>query len=126
MLRAETLAVRLQSDELFELRDQRLVAAQRELGVVQQLASAETLLFELRRLCLCHMLAREIRQRRPSPQLECSRQALGGIRSVAGRERLLSFRDEAPKPHQVELVRLQQEPVGRSVGFDSPAAEDLA
>lgn len=126
MLRTEALAERFGRDELLEPRDERLVPAKRELRVVQELACAEVLFFQLRGIRLRDVLAAEIRERRPAPKPQRSRETLSGIAGVAGFEGFRALGHEARELLDVELARLEPEPITGPDRLDPVRAQGLA
>ena len=78
-LAAQTLAERGLGDERLELRDERVLAAESEVGVGAILERRETELFQPRDLALCEGLVPQVGQRLPAPE----RKRLAQIRSSA-------------------------------------------
>ena len=99
-LRDEALAVRVLRDELLELADRLLVAAERELGVEAQLVRAEPQLLEPVGLGAPCRRERDVGERGPAPHRERGGRQLDDIRVLVhrrGERRALLQLDEATR-----------------------------
>ena len=115
-LRAEALAVRMLGGERLELRDERELAAERELGVDPLLDRRQTQLLEALHLDARERLELEVGERPSLPQALGGAQRLRRGGRIAGCERLAPRRDEPFEVLEVELARLDPEQVAGSAG----------
>lgn len=79
VLLAESLAVRMFGDQLLEACEQRVMAAGREFGVVEQLHSVQPARLERCGGVPRHRMPGEIGERRAGPQVERAAQPVGGL-----------------------------------------------
>ncbi len=124
LLFAEALPERMLCDEPGQLVEQPPVAAERELGVVSELERAQPAVVELGRPCPDRLLG-EIRERRPAPQREGRPQLLRRLGGVTRLERRASALERPLEALEVELVRLEHDPIAVPVRLDPAAAERL-
>ncbi len=104
------------ADQRLELADQVRVSAEREVGLDPLLERGEAQVLEPRGLRLRERLVCELRQRRPTPELECLAQELRGMLQV----RLPRVRNERLEAQEIERVRLDRESDSRAVGSARP------
>ena len=112
-LPAETLAQRMVPHESFELSQHGSVAAERELCVEALLERREPQLLEPRDRGLCERLVREIGERRPSPEPECTAEHVGGGLRIGGFERLGRVLRSALEAVEIEVSRLDVKDIAR-------------
>ena len=126
MLRAETLPVRLGRDQPLQPGNERVVATEREPGIVEKLERAQPPLLELRRFGLVHRLAGEIGERVARPEIERAAEILGRVCSSSGGKSSRCRLDEPLEPAEVELLRLELQPVAGAVPLDALGSNGLA
>src|SRR5581483_12332134 len=90
----QPLPQRLAGDERLELAGEVLVPPEREVGVEPPLERVQAQLLEPRALRRRERLGRELRERRPAPQLERGPEARRGLPGAPGVEALTRLRDE--------------------------------
>jgi hypothetical protein len=113
-------------DERIELPEQRVMPAERELGVAEQLKRVQPLLLQALALVPHERLGREIGERGPMPEPECLAQQPGGGVGPGGVEVLPRARDQRLEALEVELARLEDDPVARAACLDPVGAQRLA
>ena len=123
LLLAQPFSVRLVGDQLLELREQGVVAAELEPGVVPKLQCAEPQLLEALGRHTGPGLVGEVGQRRARPQGEGRVEIVGGVCNAFLRERALGLTHEALETRQVELGRLELDPVAVAVRLDALGAD---
>jgi hypothetical protein len=123
-LLTEALAERVRRDEPAELAEKPVVAPERQLCLVPQLDCSQPPVFELGRLPR-HRLPGEVSERRAAPERQRRAQALRGVGRVGALERSSAARDECLEALEVELVRLEGEPVAVAVALDPRLPERL-
>jgi hypothetical protein len=126
VLLAETLAVRIVADETLERGNELDLAAERELGVGEELACPQPALLEPARLRFRQRLARQVGEWRAAPQLERCSEVGGGVVCLSGRELVAAASNEALEALQVELAGLESEPVAPAAGLDPVRPERAA
>jgi hypothetical protein len=102
-LAAGPLAKWIHVDELAELPGERVVSAEREVGVDPILRCRQPKLLEPLSLWTRERLVRQIGEGRPAPELERRAKALGGSSRIVVVQELPPFAREAGKPVRVEL-----------------------
>jgi hypothetical protein len=104
--------------ERLELRDHLAVAAELEVGLDPQIQRTEPKLFETGYSRLREVFVRELRKRRPTPELERFAQLLGSsLRGLLRRRR-----DELLEPAEVELLVIELERVSGCSGHQLRAS----
>jgi hypothetical protein len=126
VLRAETLPVRLLCDQPFQLGHERVVSSQSEPGIVEELVRPQPSLLQLRGFRLVDRLSREVGERLARPEIERAPQILGCISRSSRSESSRRGFDEALEPSEVELLRLELQPVAGPMPLDAFRAERLA
>lgn len=119
MLDAETLAVGLGGDEALELGHELVVPAESELRFVPKLERTETPLLELCGLGRVDGLASEIGERRADPERKRLSKILRSFGRASRFERCGCSLDEPVEPAEVELRRVEPQPVAGSVPLDA-------
>ena len=117
-LRPEALAIGVLAHELLELGHERVVPPAGEVGVQPPLERAEPQLLEAAALVAGERKLAEVGQRRAAPELE----RRGERRRLVGRPPRLA-REQLVDAVEVELARLQPQPVGAAPGLDPLRAE---
>ena len=110
-------------DERLQLRDEREVAGERELGVDPDFERCETQLVESVGLQACELLELQIGERRPSPELLRSTERARGGRGIAGRERLAAFGRKLLEALQVQLAGLDPKEIPGRTGDEAGLVE---
>jgi hypothetical protein len=123
MLDAKALAVRLGRDQPLELGDELVVPAESELRVVEQLERAQSPLLQPGRLRLVDGLAREVGERGADPEPDGAAEILRGLARACRRESGRGRLDEPVEPRQVELPRIEPQPVAGPVPLDAVRPE---
>ena len=126
-LPAQPLAVGMPLDQLLELGDDELGPAEREPRVDPQLDRLDPLFLQplrgrARRLVEIH----EPGERWTAPQPDRLVERVRGLAGTSACERLMRLGDQAPETLEVELARLDVQPVGAAPGHDPLGAERLA
>lgn len=126
MLGAETLAVGLGRDQPLQLGHEHVVAAERERGVVEKLDRPQATFRQLWRFRLVHGLSREVSERFAAPEVERAAKILVRVgctsRGESSRRRL----DEPLEASEIELLRLELQPVARPMPLDAFRPDELA
>jgi hypothetical protein len=108
------------SDQRLQLAEQHVVPAGGELGFAEQLECMEALFLEAVALRECERLGREVGKRGPAPEREPLAQGGGsGVEIPPGAG------DQRPEALEVDLARLEHDPVARAVCLDPVGAERL-
>ena len=90
-----------------------------------KLERAQAPLLELGRLRLVDGLAREVGERRADPERPGRAQILRRLTGAPGRQSRRGPLDEPVEPRQVELARVEPEPVARPVPLDAIRSQRL-
>jgi hypothetical protein len=123
VLRARVLAVRLGRDHPLQLGHELVVAAERELCIVEEVDGPQPLFLELSSLGRVDGLAGEIGQGLATPEIERAAQVLGRIRSPPRGERCGGPVDESLEPAEVERRRIEVEAIAGAVPLDALAPQ---
>ena len=123
---AQSLARRMLGDQGLELTHQRLVAAERQVGLDAVLDYDQMQLVEPGDLVLSERLVGEVGQGRPATEFERPSQVLGGAVRVALVERLTPLSGEALEAVGVHLIGIDLERVAAAAGDEHALAELLA
>src|SRR5438093_2112301 len=113
-------------DERLELADEIAVPPEQKVGFEPALKRVDPKLLEPRSLRRCERLRRELRGRRPTPQLERCAKAGGCLLRSTGFETGPSLRNEALEAVQVELVRLELEGISGRARVQQPRRQHLS
>ncbi|HEY3550283.1 MAG TPA: hypothetical protein VGK69_04450 [Gaiellaceae bacterium] len=108
VLGAKPLAIRLGRDQPLELGHELVVAAERELGVVEELERAQAPFPELPGLRLVHRLPREVGERCAGPERERLTKILGSVRGPLRGESVGGRLHEPLEAAEVELRRIER------------------
>ena len=100
--------------------------AEREPRVVPQLERAQPQLLEARHCAPRDRLVGEVGERRAPPEGDRRLEIVGGVGGALLAERLLGARDEPLEARQVELVRVEADPVAVAEGLDAVGADRAA
>ena len=108
---AQLLAQGIARDDRLELRHERVVRAEREVGLDACLERARVEPVEPCQLCSRERLGRELRQRRATPERERLHERRSRAGRVGRREQAASLGRELLEPRQVEIVRVRGDEV---------------
>lgn len=126
MLGAETFPVRLLCNQPLQLGHERVVAPQSEPGIVEELVRPQPSLLQLGSFRLVDGLSREVGERLARPEIERAPQILGRISRPSRSESSHRRFDEALESSEVELLRLELQPVAGPMPLDALGAQHLA
>ena len=114
-LSLERLPRRVMGDERFELGDEVLMVAEREVGFDSRLQRGQPELFEPRGLDLRERLVGDVHESRPSRQRECFTKRLPRGLRISRRLLAPTPGDEPLEAVEIELVGPDPEPVARAL-----------
>jgi hypothetical protein len=126
VLSAEVFAVGLCGDQPLELGYERVVASERELGIVEQLDRAQPSLLKLWRFRLVDRLSREIGEGLAGPEVERTTEIVGCVRCTPGSKCSRRALDQTLEAREIELPWLERQSVPGPVPRDAFCPERLA
>jgi hypothetical protein len=122
-LAAQTFAEGVVGDGSFELRDERAMTPEREVGLDSQLGGVEPEIVEPGRGDACKRLVFESRERCPAPERESFAEQGRRLSRAPCLEGVASSLEEALEPVEVDLPGLESEGIAVCAGLEHPLAK---